>query len=89
MTILAGWSMPLTEQEVFKLLKIQATTLMRLDKLAKEIVAEVTDQKQFLKKMLKNMDTQAVAHEEKKELSEDKELPNNVLLFPADDVEEG
>ena len=77
--------MRLSEEETLKLLKIQATTLMKLDRLAKTIVSEIADQKQFLKRMLVSVD-QACAHEEKEEGSEIQELPSNVLLFPADDT---
>ena len=76
--------MKLTEEEIMKLLKIQATTLMKLDRLAKAIVVEIADQKQFLKRMFVNID-QTSAHEEKEEGSEVQELPSNVLPFPADD----
>ena len=72
----------LSEEETLKLLKIQATTLMKLDRLAKSIVSEIADQKQFIRRMLINLD-QAHAHEEKQETLEVEELPTNVLLFPA------
>ena len=79
--------MQFTDEEIFKLLKIQAATLMKLDKLAKRITAEIADQKHFLKEMFRNMD-QTRAHEEKEELSETQELPSNVLSFPAGNSKE-
>jgi hypothetical protein len=81
----------LSEEETLKLLKIQATTLMKLDRLAKTLVSEIADQKQFLRRVLINLD-EADAHKEKKEHLEKEEedlrtqeLPTNVLLFPAND----
>ena len=72
----------LSEEETLKLLKIQATTLLKLDRLAKNIVSEIADQKQFLRRILINLD-EAHAREEKQEGLEIEELPTNVLLFPA------
>ena len=82
--------MRLSEEETLKLLKIQATTLMKLDRLAKTIVSEIADQKQFLRRVLKNIDQADALQEKKEHLEEEEELkiqelPTNVLSFPAND----
>ena len=84
------------EEEVIKILKIQARALKNIEGFAREMAVEINNQKKFIKQLLSNI-KQARAHEEapeeapeekNEELFESPELPSNVLPFAVERKQE-
>ena len=80
------------EEEVIKILKIQARALKNIEGFAREMAVEINNQKKFIKQLLSNI-KQARAHEEtpeekNEELLESPELPSNVLPFAVEREQE-
>ena len=77
--------MEYSEEDIVKLLKVQAGTLTRIEHFINEMNLELGKQKQFLKNMVINIRQSRAHTKEKEELSDNFELPNNVLQFREDD----
>ncbi len=77
--------MSYNEKDILKILNIQTKTLKRIDVMAKDIVDEVANQKQFIARLYREIKND---HEEVQQENTDdcdrEELPSNVLQFPEE-----
>ena len=76
--------MSFSEEEVLKLLKVQALTLKNLEDTIRMMSYEIRRHRRFAKQMILSIKESKLSIEEKEEVPSGAELPSNVLQFPVE-----
>jgi hypothetical protein len=78
--------MSYTEKDILKILNIQAKTLKRIDTMARDVLDEIANQRQFIARLYREIKKDhETEQQENVVVSGDEALPTNVLLFPGDE----
>ncbi len=73
-----------TDEDILKLLNIQAKTLKRIDSLLRDSQDEIANQKQFILRLYRELKQDSEEEQENVAISEDEPLPTNILMFPGE-----